>query len=395
MKLNDEPQSSGKSIKVPFNIINSTIETQLPILTDLSPSFSVEPREPSDFEFADVISKVIKDWWHRNGLDQTLVSTLKDMLTLGTGIQKVVWNSELNDGTGEVEVKQINPEDIWVNDEATDFGQEKGCRWVVEKITKTVGEWRALFPEKADEIHADSDKDNKKEDTTILQSPVDQVSRFEHQGELMGTNDLAEALEMWMFDETLEAFEEEMEDGTRQKMVKKKFPNGRRILVLHKQNIELVDDSNPFRDGMFPYVRYIDLPIPRKFWGQGEAEILFELQKLLNKISNSIANYINMSGNPVWMLPKSSGILPKMITNQMGMILSYNDKDGQAPKRDTPSPLYCVNIRVSTGYWSGLWRRCAYWRLCLRLRLFCPCSHCLHESLHCFLHRWVPLFLLC
>jgi hypothetical protein len=77
------------------NIVRSCIETILPILTDTQPGFDVIPVEPSDYDFADILSETIQSWWLKSGMDHKITEVCKDSLILDAAILKVTWDDTI------------------------------------------------------------------------------------------------------------------------------------------------------------------------------------------------------------------------------------------------------------------------------------------------------------
>ncbi len=101
-------------------------------MTDARPGFTTSARVPNDFELAEQISIVIDHWWENSGIDKTIVDVLDDSMTLDIGILKVVWNPDLHNNIGDVEIRLLDPRDLWVGKSARDFDKIViGCRTVV------------------------------------------------------------------------------------------------------------------------------------------------------------------------------------------------------------------------------------------------------------------------
>lgn len=329
-----------------FNICRSTIHSTIPILTDARPGFGVLPKEPSDYQFAENLSKVVESIWDARKADHTLIEVLMDSQILSAGILKVTWNTDLEDGLGDVDLKAIDPDDIFVPKQAVDF--DKNCPWTIHRTRKKVGTLRKQFPDKADQIHADTtrsstDQKNKVMDGDVqLVSPVDTKSRLPAPYSPMpGDEELVEVLECWVDAEALDEYEEMYEPGQEQPTGwKKKYPNGKLITVIAQNRLLLQCVGNPYKDGKKPFVRFVDAIMPRQFWGEGEIEPLVKTQQMIDKVVATIMDYMNLTGNPVWFNPTTSGVDSAQITNAIGQVISYTPgQNGEKPSRDIPPPL--------------------------------------------------------
>jgi hypothetical protein len=314
-----------------INVIRSTIETMLPLMTDTSPGFDVIAKRPQDYQFSETLSKTIHDWWNKRSMDSLIPNVLKDSMVVDVGIAKVVWDEKLENGLGDIQVTRISPDDVWVNPGSNDF--DINCDYVIERSYKTVGELKKLFPDKADKIRTTGDKkDNKaySDDNSfnsvskdiVFVSPTDRKSPLRTSANFSGTNTseyiVVEVLEVWLKDYTIEQYELENEESK----TRYKYPGGRLITIIPGQRLMLQDAGNPYKHQRFPYVKFIDCCRPGEFYGQGEIEPLIEVQNLINKTMQIIYNWANSMTNPVWILDSDSGVDPEMLTNQVGLIVT-------------------------------------------------------------------------
>jgi hypothetical protein len=313
-----------------LNIIRPTIQTMLPILTDTSPTFDVMPMEPLDYDFADMLNKLVDNWWQRRNIQLILTTALLDMMIYdAAGILKCVWNDDI-DGIGDIEVTRIDPNNIFVDDDATDFTDAK---FVVEEKWLPISTLKIKFPDKADVItgcRAQTDPKKNSESSAYsgqvtLQSPIDQDVPLQSSGEqdknISGSGMEAKSvkvLDIWIRDETLD----EIAASNGKKIYKKRYPRGKLITIIPDSGILLQSVDNPYGDGRFPYIRFVNAIRSGIFWGEGEVGCLIETQKMLNKCGATIIDWCNRMTNSVWVLDDDSGVNPAQITNQVGLILT-------------------------------------------------------------------------
>lgn len=321
-----------------LNIVRSTVETVLPIMTDTSPGFDIVPQEPNDFAFADILSKTQQSWWSRHGMDHKIVEVIKEALITDVGILKVVWDDSYNMGLGDCVVTLVDINNIYVDPNAEDF--DRKCNYVIERQYKSVNELKRLFPDMADKIQSsggtgDTSKSGNVNTTEItLVSPVDKKGSYNNAPSSSDNNNGdIEVFECWIKDDTLE--DEQKEDGT---VIKKyKYPRGKLVTIIPGQKLVLQSVENPYMDGKWPYTRVVDNINSRSFYGTGEVEPLSEIQKLINKTSSVIFDYLNTMTNPVWIIDTQSGVDPDLLTNQVGLIISK--QQGTEVRRESPPPL--------------------------------------------------------
>lgn len=339
-------KSSNQKAQPELNAIRIVVQTILPILTDANPGFGVLPKDPTNLKFVQMLSESLENLWDRLGMPIRIVEVLMDQSVLDCGILKVYWNPDLEDGRGDIDIEVKDPENIWVNKGAIDFDRE--CKYVIERVNKTVGEWKRLFPHKADLIKADSTSEQKQKDEAArptaevtLVSPVDQdKNKTADPGNPIGDdNGYAEGWEVWYLDESTEEYElEKKEPGMPEKGYRKKFPNGHLTTILPHQKIVLQSTQNPNEGPNFnPYVKFVDTVMPRDFYGEGLVESLMDIQKMLNKVAQTIAEYLRLMCNPIWILDKNSGVKPDQITNKVGLVIQK--EPGTEVRRDIPPPI--------------------------------------------------------
>ena len=350
--VSSQPKTAGGREAPELNIIRSTIQSILPILTDAEPGFTPIPRKPESHEFAEMLGDYIETNWTNQSMPIKIVEVLTDQEIFNIGIMKVTWDRELEDGQGDLKYESKDPKNILTPKGASDF--DRDCKYVIEKIQKPVGEWRAIFPKKAHLIKADKTGSDPKDkpmgglgDGTLqLVSPVDRDRNKTNRSESLPTDQLemAEGWECWYTDDAVEEHELEDQDGkkTGEKVKKKKFPNGHLTTILPNQKVLLQSVRNPYEGPQSNcYVRFVDTILPRCIYGEGQAEPLLQINKMLNKTVQGVMEYIKLMSNAVWILDKTSGVNKNKLTNRHGLIVTKEPgtevrRDMAAPLNDTP-----------------------------------------------------------
>lgn len=338
-------KSSNMKQQPEMNLIRIVVQTILPILTDANPGFGVLPKDPTDIKFVQMLSDALDSLWERLGMPIRIIEVLMDQSILDCGILKVYWNPDLEDGRGDIDIEVKDPENIWVNKGAIDFDRE--CKYVIERVIRTVGEWKRLFPQHADRIKQDSTSEQRQKDEAerptsevTLVSPVDQdKNKNADAGQAVGDdNGYAEGWEVWYLDESLEEYELEKDDGTKEKAYRKRYPNGHLTTLLPHQKIVLQSTANPNEGpGFNPYVKFTDTIMPRQFYGEGLVESLMDIQKMLNKVAQTIVEYLRLMSNPIWIGDKNAGVNWDKITNKVGLVVLK--EPGTEVRRDFPEPI--------------------------------------------------------
>ena len=342
-------QWNGSASKPVMNIIRSTIQTILPLLTDARPGINIVPSEPNDFEFAKTLQTLVETWWDKPevSMSHTLLEPLMDMCIYDAGVLKIFWDETADNNRGDVRVKSISPKNIYINKEAKDFDKE--CYYVIERQYPTVSWLKRKFPESASRIKSDDEakKDNTKVSLTEakLQAPNDQRQPLSsNDGIFVSDSDCretAECWEVWIDSEEMEAYTEGQEQG-----YKRKYPNGKLITLLPNQNLLLQSVGNPYNHGKKPYVRFVDAILPHSFWGEGEVECLMGAQKNVNMVLSNTLAYLKLMANPIWKLTSDSGVKREDITNDVALVLEVDPGHMGDVIRDIPPAMQAGVIEL-------------------------------------------------
>jgi hypothetical protein len=323
-----------------LNFIHAAIQTIVPILTDRRPNIETVPENPSDFEFSEIMTQVLRGKWDRESWGQIVAEGIVDACIYGTAISEQPWNPDLLSGLGDYEFKTVDPMYVYPAPESHDINSENNDYLIIAK-PHDLNEIKRKYPKRAHKLKSDiSDVDMSKTakidmDDFRVRSASDNLSLV--QGERPMDSDQPNKILLitaWIRDETLieEEIKTKSEDGTLKKgfRTKKKYPNGRKIVLASGQLLE--DGDNEYLDGKFPYAKLVDYIMPREFWGQGEVEQLKGPQQLINKLMSYTMDVISLMGNPVWKNPTGSGVFSESLTNQPGLVIDHID--GFEPKRE-------------------------------------------------------------
>lgn len=326
-----------------MNVIRQIIQATIPILTDTRPGFNVLARDPSDYSFASVISTLVEYWWDKVGMDHTLIECIFDSMLYDAAILKVTWDPDAEDGIGDVCCERIDPRDIFVPPECQDF--IKNCGWVIQRSKKEVGKLRRMFPDKANLIKADTTSNENDNKTTQsleikLVSPVDRYSPKSNTiNESADNRKLCEVMECWIDDESIIEESLENEDGTTEKIVRKKYPKGKVVTILPNQSLLLQSVESPYAHGLKPYIRIVDMILPGEFWGEGETKSLMSQQRMINKVLKQTFDVFQLMSNPQWIKEKGNGLDSDQITNTISAVLEVDAGKLGSIRRDFPPAL--------------------------------------------------------
>lgn len=105
-------------------IFNSIVNKHADIIDNI-PTCTCLPRERKDEEFASALSRIIPVISQRCNFEQTYSDNSWEKLKHGTAVYGVLWNGELEDGLGDIDIRKINLSDIFWDISVSDIQQSK------------------------------------------------------------------------------------------------------------------------------------------------------------------------------------------------------------------------------------------------------------------------------
>jgi len=313
-----EQRPSYRSSEV-INIIWQSIQSTVPILTDAKPKFEFSPKEPSDREFAELMNEVAaSDWQSKNWL-YTLHEVIYDANILGTGISSLTFSPQEN----ELVYKSIDPFYFFPDPDAENLSYKCGYTCVAEP--EPVEKIRAKSPsEKRQAIRTDITDftaQNRIELSAVkYHSPSSDQLYVETSGYDNHNQQEVLVKTFYIKDESTLDVEETDDAGQKTFIRKKKFPNGRKSVVVN--DMLLYDDETGYDDDkVYPYQLLTNYMLSRQFWGISDLEALEGPQRIFNKLISYVLDTLYLTGNPIWIVDTTSGIDTDNLTNQPGLIV--------------------------------------------------------------------------
>jgi hypothetical protein len=314
----DRPDYKSDEIS---NFIFATIETIKPIMVDNNPKIVVLPKTPDGLELSDEIQDIFDYEWKREKMNRTLQQAVSISLQIGTAVFGVFWNQK-DEGVGNVNVKLINPYNIFPDPMATSIDD---AEYIIYATYKHVNLLKKQFPKVADKIIA---------------SEVNYDELISNGQDSSNVNNQVLVLECYMRDYTTIEHEEVDEENNKVKKKKMKYPKGRILTVAPELNLILSDKANPYNDGKFPFLLLKCYDVPFQFWGKGEIEQLLSPQTYINDLMNQIIDNAKLTANMPWIIDKNSGIGKGQLTNRPGLIVRKNPGTTVERKQPPQMPVY-------------------------------------------------------
>lgn len=315
-----------------LNMIHAAIQIIIPILTDNRPNIDVAPVEPSDFEFAEILSAILTSKWDQKNWAEKVGWAIFDACTYGTSIGEVPWNQDDLHGIGDFGFEINDPFHFFVDPEAIDINHPS-CTYVIDAKPTPIDEIKREFPEKAHLIGSDfanitSSKELFAESLEMkVSSPTDYRVQVPGESGMGGAvQDKCLKITCYLKDQSIEEYEIANEQGEKITKQRKKYPKGRKLIIASGI---LLYDSTPeegfgYLDNKFPFARLVDHLMPREFWGQGEVKQLVGPQNMINKLISYMMDVLILTGNPIWVVSSDSGINTDNLFNAPGLVVEKN-----------------------------------------------------------------------
>src|SRR3990167_9064347 len=222
-----------------LNVVFQTIQSMVPTLTDSRPTLEFLPTVPSQYELADILTKVAENDWVHNNWMMTLTEILFDSHIYGTGLGHCGYEPEANQGLGNICFESQDPFYFFPDPQARDInGRRTNHIVIAEPVDISV--LKKQYPGKTAHISADvldmSQGDKSDIDQVLFKSPVDSRMLIEGGAGLDAeANNQALKITVYLKDDDIEEIEkiEPSEGGIPSSNTERrlKYPNGRKIVV--------------------------------------------------------------------------------------------------------------------------------------------------------------------
>jgi len=338
-----------------INLIWQTIQSSLPLQTDVRPKITFIPEDPTDQEFAEVLNHMSEHDWDTYDWLARVTEVILDGYIYGQGFSSLHYDPTV-DGVGAAVYKSEDPFYLYPDPDAEQINDDMGEFFIKAEPVSTE-KLRKSFPEFGDEIKSDV-RDVLKSSKTSLNDykvrtvPTDRdmpdVSFFggDEDTDSDKTLMITAYLKPQDTEDELEDTGDISEDGKPQtKVVEKKlYPRGRRVVIAN--GILLWEGELPYAHGKFPFSKYLNYILPREFYGVSEVEQLESPQRTFNKLVNASLEILNLMGNPIWVVSTDSGIDPENLVNRTGLVVEK--EPGSEARREmgaqiSPSALQMID----------------------------------------------------
>jgi hypothetical protein len=318
-----------------LNLTHAAVQTIIPILTDNRHNIETLPEEPSDFEFSEILTQILRSKWDRRLFGQVVAEGILDMAGYGTVVSKQEWNAEIDFGLGDFEFETVDPLYCYPDPNARNVNDKDSQRFQtavptdVAEVKRKYPKWAHLLKPNVGEEPLAKTARTEVEDDYRVQAVSDYNVLLQSSKPMEGDERNQQILLVTTYckSEEVEEFEIKEKDEKGNEVTKfqtrKKYPNGRKIV--HANGVLLEDGDNPYIDGKFPFARAQDHIRAREFWGMGEVEQLRGPQDMVNKVMSYVMDVLILMGNPIWVCDTSSGVDTDNLINAPGLVIEKNE----------------------------------------------------------------------
>jgi hypothetical protein len=312
-------------INLIFTAIQSDVATQM----DARPKIEYVPREPADFELAQILTEVADSDWERNNWLMELTAGVYDTRLYGSGFYEVGFDPDADLGAGAITFESDDLFYHFPDPNARDVNKKSRYHIVAKPMdVELLKKW---YPKHAEFIKPDL------VDLMAREKMDLGADRFKAHntdlGPMLGTDDGApgsatreQALYITCYlldDEYEEEQKEQREPGSDETKVtytqSLKYPQGRKICMA--SGVLLDDGPIPYEDRKFPFARATCYILPREFWGMGDVEHQESPQRIFNKLVSFSLDVLTLMGNPVWVVDDTAGVDTDNLVNRPGLVI--------------------------------------------------------------------------
>lgn len=312
------------------NMVWESIQSSVPLQTDVRPRMSFIPEEPSDMEIAQILTEVSNSDWERYGWLTPLTEIIYDGSIYGTGFGEFGYDPSVDYGLGGATFESQDPFYCYPDPECRQLNDRYSRGFIIAEPVDTE-RLKTDYPDWANQIKSDV--------TDAIQSSKTGLNDFKF-GVHNTDRDMPDVsflegketsrqrtlkITAYLKPDDVEMVDEAGDPdpvtgmAEVKKITRKKYPNGRMIVVA--SGLKLEETALPFEHGEIPFGKYVNYILPRECFGVGDVEQLESPQRAFNKILNAQLEIMSLMGNPVWIVDTASGVDPDMLVNRTGLVV--------------------------------------------------------------------------
>ena len=288
-------------------------------LTDIRPSFEIKSNNKLYDTHAKVLNKMITAWFMNEDIDMSLAMIIiHAALTIGYG--RLVWNPDLRNGSGELELTPLGAMDLIPIRPSHTLQRSIGC---IYRCPKPLSWFKEKYPLKGFRVPIDKEYSqytstpNQNLWTRGMQVMSPQMRRLFGQSSTQikeSVIPMALYREFWLRDNQRNTSNKEIwvgnagdssgEYGYMVRPGEKIYPRGR--LIIMGGPVPLFDGPNPFYHGLFPFSCLRLNRVPWQWPGISEFRNQMPLQDIMNNVLAGILDAVKKAVNPQLLAPDNA-----------------------------------------------------------------------------------------
>lgn len=274
---------------------------------DNYPEPNILPRTRDDEGTAKILSKVVPVILEQNGYYKTYSTDKWEKLKNGTGMQGIFWNNDKNNGLGDIDVKVIDPYDLFWDMTARDI-QDSANVFLVDMIDRK--EIQAMYPEL-------------KVGSNILPLVP------ETQGSYANSKEYADktAVVDWYYKRRIRGEDEDGIPHMKTILHYCKFCEGQ--VIYASENDPNYKDRGWYDHGLYPFVLDPLYPIKRTAVGMGYIDLIKDNQLYTDKLRQAILESAVSNARPRWAVNNQGGLNEKEFNDMNNPIVHFNGTLGE------------------------------------------------------------------
>ena len=351
-----ERRPSYKSAPVANRLWTNLIQL-VSYLTDIRQSFEIKANNRLYDKHSEVLNKLIRGWFFNEDIDMTMAMIIiHSALTIGYG--RLVWNPELKNGEGELELTACGAMDVIPIRPGHNLQKAMG---VIYRTPKPLTWFQERYPTKG--VAVPVDREYSQFMTTASGASAGQGAwgkawqvlspqmrrLFGQSASQYRDSVIPMALyrEFWVRDNQKNTSDKEVyvgdldrEYGYSVRPGQRLYPRGR--LICMGGPVVLYDGPNPFWHGQFPFAALRLNRVPWQWPGVSEFRNQIPLQDTMNTILAGILDSVKKAVNPPLLAPDNAfgaAVKRNLDPNMPGAKVFYSPSSIAAPQYAAPPML--------------------------------------------------------
>lgn len=247
---------------------------------DNMPTVNILPREESDQEAAERLSKIVPLVMDKVRFQKKYYDVWYDKLVAGGGIYKTFWDNSLSNGLGDINIIEVDPLNLFWENGIEDI-QDSDSIFHLEYVKNSV--IKQQYPFMDGKL-----TDNSTGEMTSYYEPENTSSK--------GHSDESIVYDWWY----------KKQNGTKTVVHLCKFCNGE--VLWASENTDAYKDTGYYDHGRYPFVFDVLFPIKESPFGFGYVDVMKSPQYVIDSLDSSIVRYAKMTSKPRWFKKKSCNV---------------------------------------------------------------------------------------